>query len=108
MLSTSRARARTIRPRSAHAWGRAEGKVPRRSAIFARAFAPAALVLAALGLTAPARAEDASPAGRVPTEVGLVVRWQGPEDCLRGQAVQAKVLRLLGGSKRVLGERFDV
>jgi hypothetical protein len=55
--------------------------------------------LAALTSAAPARAQS---------EPGLVVRWQGPDDCQRGEAVQAKVLRLLGASKRVLAERFEV
>lgn len=56
-------------------------------------------LLAALTFAAPARAQS---------EPGLEVRWQGPDDCERGEAVQAKVLRLLGGSKRVLAERFEV
>jgi hypothetical protein len=83
------------------------GKVP-RSAVSARPAVPAALALAALGVVAPARAQVAAAAEQAPRELGLAIRWQGPEDCQRGDAVQAKVLRLLGGSKRVVGERFEV
>jgi hypothetical protein len=38
---------------------------------------------------------------------GLVIAWQGPEDCQRGPAVQAKALRLLGSSRHAL-EPFEV
>jgi hypothetical protein len=82
-------------------------KVP-RSAVSARAAVPAALALATLGVAAPARAQVAAAAEPARRELGLAIRWQGPEDCQRGEAVQAKVLRLLGGSKRAVGERFEV
>lgn len=79
-----------------------------RSAVSPRAAVPAALALAALGVAAPARAQVAAAAEQAPPALGLAIRWQGPEDCQRGDAVQAKVLRLLGGSKRMLAERFEV
>lgn len=43
--------------------------------------------------TAPAKAEAA------PDALPLPIDWQGPEDCDRGDAVRAKVLRLLGGNR---------
>ncbi|MDF3067714.1 MAG: hypothetical protein K0R38_3315 [Polyangiaceae bacterium] len=36
------------------------------------------------------------------------IDWQGPEDCARGDAVRAKVARLLGGSARAAGEATQV
>jgi len=38
----------------------------------------------------------------------LDIEWRGPEDCARGAAVQAKVLRLLGGSQRALTAQVRV
>jgi hypothetical protein len=65
------------------------------------------LTLTALFFTLPARAQESDPAG-APVEAGLAITWRGPDDCQRGAAVQAKVLRMLGASKRVLAERFEV
>jgi hypothetical protein len=80
----------------------------RSSPIFARASVLVALALAALGTAQPARAQVAAAGEHAPPQAGLAISWQGPEDCQRGDAVRAKVLRLLGGSKRMLGERFEV
>jgi hypothetical protein len=80
--------------------------VPRRSAAFAASSA-AALALTLLG-GGPALAQSGgAPAGSTPGGA-LEIRWQGPEDCDRGAAVRAKVLRLLGSSRRPLAERFEV
>jgi hypothetical protein len=77
--------------------------VPRRFASFA---APAAAVLlAVLVLVSPLRAQPAAGSGE---GEALEIRWQGPDDCERGDAVRAKVLRLLGSSRRALAERFQV
>jgi hypothetical protein len=62
-----------------------------------------------------ARAEK--PADVVPTTVAaepasasapLEIDWQGPADCERGPAVQAKVLRLLGGSQLAPSVKIQV
>lgn len=47
------------------------------------------------------KAAEASATATEPANVAapLEIDWQGPTDCDRGAAVQAKVLRLLGGSK---------
>jgi hypothetical protein len=82
--------------------------VPRR--FLALASSAAALALTLLG-GAPARAQskpDAAGSGAGSTGGSLEIRWRGPEDCERGDAVRAKVLRLLGSSRRPLGERFEV
>lgn len=63
--------------------------------------AAAALVLAAGAGSARAQAESAPPPAAAPPPT-LPIDWQGPEDCERGDAVRAKVLRLLGGSQRAL------
>jgi hypothetical protein len=38
----------------------------------------------------------------------LEIDWHGPDDCDRGDAVRAKVLRLLGGSQRALTAKVKV
>lgn len=63
--------------------------------------AAAALVLAAGAGSARAQAESAPPPAAAPPPT-LPIDWQGPDDCERGDAVRAKVLRLLGGSQRAL------
>jgi len=79
--------------------------VPRR--FLALASSAAALALTLLG-GAPARAQPRpDPAGSA-AGGSLEIRWRGPEDCERGDAVRAKVLRLLGSSRRPLAERFEV
>lgn len=59
----------------------------------------------ALGSLWPAHARAQSDGA--PPAAGLVIRWDGPADCERGEAVQAKVLRLLGGSRHAR-EPFEV
>jgi hypothetical protein len=64
------------------------------------------LLLAGRARLAWAQGEDSAaavPAASAPLELD----WQGPEDCARGPAVQAKVLRLLG-SQRVPGAPIRV
>ena len=79
--------------------------MPRCSAFFAAH--SAAAFLAVLAVAAPLRAQPAQADGA--GEGGaLEIRWQGPDDCERGDAVRAKVLRLLGSSRRALAERFQV
>jgi hypothetical protein len=79
--------------------------VPRR--FLALAPSAAALALTLLG-GAPARAQVGSAPAGSGLGGSLEIRWSGPEDCERGDAVRAKVLRLLGSSRRPLGERFEV
>ena len=72
-----------------------------------RALRSAALILASFASAAQAQTEGpATPAAERPaTEVeepALPIDWQGPEDCERGDAVRAKVLRLLGGSQKAV------
>ena len=38
----------------------------------------------------------------------MPIDWQGPEDCERGDAVRAKVLRLLGGSQKAVASGTKV
>lgn len=66
---------------------------------------------AAQAQTAPAN--SATPAAPVtaasqPEQQSLEIDWQGPEDCERGDAVRAKVLRLLGGSQKLLSSGTKV
>jgi hypothetical protein len=66
-------------------------------------------VLAALALAAgassafaqdgPAKAETPPKPEAAREAQPLPIDWQGPEDCERGDAVRAKVLRLLGGNR---------
>ncbi len=63
--------------------------------------AAAALVLVAGADVAQAQTEAAASPAAAPTQP-LPIDWQGPDDCDRGDAVRAKVLRLLGGSQRAL------
>ena len=56
----------------------------------------------------PARAQQkAAPEAEAP-ESALEISWQGPEDCDRGEAVRAKVTRLLGGSQRAASSGVKV
>jgi hypothetical protein len=80
--------------------------VPRR--YLALASSAAALALTTLTGVGPARAQVSAESGGAGPGAALEITWQGPEDCERGDAVRAKVLRLLGGSRRPLGERFEV
>lgn len=62
----------------------------------------AAVLVVATG-TGPARAQTEAAAEPAATPArALPIDWQGPDDCDRGDAVRAKVLRLLGGSQRAL------
>ncbi|HEX2874298.1 MAG TPA: hypothetical protein VHP33_23750 [Polyangiaceae bacterium] len=60
-----------------------------------------------VALLAAAGAAQAQTAANPPTVAeaepeALIIDWQGPEDCERGDAVRTKVLRLLGGSQKSL------
>ncbi|RYZ02226.1 MAG: hypothetical protein EOO73_32415, partial [Myxococcales bacterium] len=55
----------------------------------------AAVGFAALARSGPLEAEPAP---------ALEIGWQGPEECAGGEALRAKVLRLLGGSARAAGQ----
>ena len=66
------------------------------SACLAAVMACAASPAWGQGENAPAPTPATSAEQRAPLEI----EWQGPEDCARGEAVQAKVLRLLGGGQR--------
>ena len=57
---------------------------------------------------APAPTPAAAEPAPGPSAGTLEIHWQGPDDCQRGDAVRAKVLRLLGASRRALAERFEV
>ena len=61
-------------------------------------------VLAIVAWPTPARAQaDTAVAPRASNEPhALAVDWHGTEDCDRGEAVRAKVLRLLGSNQRTL------
>ena len=59
--------------------------------------------VAAVGL-AQSEANAPPPAETHPLEID----WHGPDDCDRGDAVRAKVLRLLGGSQRALTAKVKV
>lgn len=64
----------------------------------------------ALGLakSSAARAQaPESPAAPQPAG-GLDITWQGPDDCDRGDALRAKVARLLSGSQRSASEHIKV
>jgi len=61
---------------------------------------PALVVVAGAG-SARAQTETAANPAAAPVQA-LPIDWQGPDDCDRGDAVRAKVLRLLGGSQRAL------
>jgi hypothetical protein len=75
-----------------HLLGRAVHLALRSAPLFA---------IAALGpVSARAQTTDSA------ASAGLVVGWQGPDDCQRGDAVQAKVQRLLGRSPHAL-EPFE-
>lgn len=67
-----------------------------------RAARVASFLWGLLRAAAPTHAEKAAesaPASAEAAPAALEVDWQGPPDCERGEAVQAKVLRLLGGSQ---------
>jgi hypothetical protein len=49
---------------------------------------------------------QSSPAPR--PEPTIDIAWQGPADCERGEAVRAKVTRLLGGSERAANAKIKV
>jgi hypothetical protein len=67
--------------------------VPGRAArLFLRSVAVAVVSTAAL----PARAQTLAGAAANPGSAALELSWDGPADCQRGEAVRAKVLRLLG------------
>ena len=76
----------------------------RSVASLARRCAVAAVVVAAVESPAFAQTEARAPAsgGAVAGPHALSIDWQGPDDCDRGDAVRAKVTRLLGGSQRAL------
>jgi hypothetical protein len=57
--------------------------------------------------SAHAQTEPAAEPARAPSPP-LPIDWQGPDDCDRGDAVRAKVLRLLGGSPHALSGGFKV
>jgi hypothetical protein len=63
--------------------------------------AAAALALGVGAGSAWAQAETVANPAAAPAQP-LPIDWQGPDDCDRGDAVRAKVLRLLGGSQRAL------
>jgi hypothetical protein len=65
-----------------------------------------ASLLLLLAAARPVWAQSESEAA-APPAAPLEVEWQGPEDCARGPAVQAKVLRLLG-SQRAQGAPIRV
>lgn len=66
----------------------------------------AALVVVACAGAARAQTETAAVPAAAPQ--ALPIDWQGPDDCDRGDAVRAKVLRLLGGSPRALSGTVKV
>jgi hypothetical protein len=76
--------------------------------------AVAALALALWAAAASAQTAGASSAAAAPPAASaapapaLDIDWNGPDDCERGAAVQAKVLRLLGGSQRALSAPVKV
>ena len=61
-----------------------------------------ALVVAAGESAAFAQADAPAAPSASPEPRTLSIDWQGPDDCDRGDAVRAKVTRLLGGSQRAL------
>lgn len=76
------------------------GRLLGRAAHLALRSAPLFAIAALCTVSARAQTTDsAQPAG-------LVVSWKGPDDCQRGDAVQTKVLRLLGSSPHAL-EPFE-
>jgi len=84
--------------------GLSKSRVFGSAASLARCFVLAALALA--GGAGSALAQEAPASGGAPTKgeaapnpPPLPIDWQGPDDCDRGDAVRAKVLRLLGGSR---------
>ena len=69
--------------------------------------AAAALALGVGAGSAWAQSEAAPNPAAAPAQP-LPIDWQGPDDCDRGDAVRAKVLRLLGGSQRALSGGIKV
>jgi hypothetical protein len=76
------------------------GRLLGRAAHLALRSAPLFAIAALWTVSAPAQTTDSA------RPAGLVVGWKGPDDCQRGEAVQAKVLRLLGSSPHAL-EPFE-
>jgi hypothetical protein len=86
-----------------------QGHVAGSAASLASRSAALALAFALWAAAAAAQAPAASaPPAAPPAARTLDIEWSGPEDCERGAAVQAKVLRLLGGSQRVFSAPVKV
>ncbi len=67
-----------------------------------------ALVVLTRAKAVLAQTEAPASASEVPSQAALPIDWQGPDDCERGDAVRAKVLRLLGGTPRALSNGVKV
>ena len=66
-----------------------------------------ALAVQTAAISAGGQTEPSVPPAPAETHA-LQIDWHGPDDCERGDAVRAKVLRLLGGSQRALTTEVKV